>query len=91
MVSEIGYLTGGGLTLATESGSVTVYGFGPWWYWEQQGVNWPQVGDSLGVTGYTVELDGVATNILMTATTMDGKTIQLRDPETGWPLWIGGR
>ncbi len=90
-VAAVGYLNGGGLTLVIDSGSVTVYGLGPWWFWEQEGVDWPQVGDSLSVTGYTVELDGVATNILMTATTMDGKTIQLRDPETALPLWVGGR
>lgn len=90
-VSAVGYLNGGGLTLAIDSGSVTLYGLGPWWYWEQQGVNWPQVGDTLSVTGYTVDLNGVATSILMTVTTMDGKTIQLRDTETGCPLWSGGR
>ncbi len=90
-VSAVGYLNGGGLTLATDSGSVTAYGLGPWWYWEQEGFDWPQVGDTLTVTGFTVELDGVSTNILMTVTTVDGKTLQLRDPETGWPLWVGGR
>jgi hypothetical protein len=89
-VSAVGYLTGGGLTLAIDSGSVTLYGLGPWWYWEQQGVNWPQVGDTLSATGYTVDLNGVATNIMMTVTTMDGKTIQLRDPDNGCPLWAGG-
>lgn len=89
-VSAVGYLNGGGLTLVTDSGSVTLYGLGPWWYWEQQGVNWPQVGAVITATGYTVELDGVATNILMTVTS-DGQTIQLRDPDTGWPLWSAGR
>jgi hypothetical protein len=90
-ISAVGYLNGGGVTLAMDSGSVTVYGLGPSWYWEREGFDWPQVGDALSATGYTVELDGVATNILMTATTMDGKTIQLRDPETACPRWVGAR
>ena len=90
-VSEVGYLTGGGLILATQSGGVKVYGLGPWWYWENERFDWPQVGDTLSVSGHAVELDGVTTNILMQVITIDGKTLQLRDPETGWPLWVGGR
>jgi hypothetical protein len=87
-VSAVGYLNGGGLTLATSNGTVAVYGIGPLWYWEREGFDWPQVGDSMGVAGFTVELDGVSTNILMSATTVNGKALQLRDPDTGWPLWV---
>ncbi len=88
VVGAVNYYRGGGLTLAVDSGTVTLYGLGPWWYWEQQGVNWPQVGDSLSVTGYAVDIGGSLTRVLMTVTTQDGKTIQLRDASTGWPLWM---
>ncbi|MCP4486105.1 MAG: hypothetical protein GY820_02120, partial [Gammaproteobacteria bacterium] len=38
------------------------------------------------VNGFAVDFDGTVVNIAMSVT-VDGVTIQLRDPETGAPLW----
>ncbi len=87
-VASVNYYTGGGLVLATDGGSQSLYGLGPYWYWEQQGVTWPQVGDLLTARGYTVDIGDSQRNILMSITTAGGKTLQLRDPESGRPLWL---
>jgi len=87
-VVSVNYYTGGGLVLATDSGNQTLYGIGPYWYWDQQGYTWPQVGDIVTGQGYTVDLGGTERNILMSITTADGRSLQLRDPDTGRPLWL---
>ena len=78
---------GGGLVLATDSGNVTVYGIGPKRYWEDQDVERPGVGDTIEVTGFVVDYNGIERNIAMSIVG-DGFDIQLRDPETGLPLWF---
>lgn len=70
--------------------NVTLYGIGPIWYWEAQGLDRPSVGESIEATGYTVDFNGELRDIIMTLT-VDGSTIELRDAETGAPLWRGGR
>lgn len=87
-VVSVGYQQSG-MVLATGEGEVTVYGLGSWRYWESLGVNLPDVGNSISVSGYTVDYNGVPRNILMSVI-IDGVTVQLRDPETGLPLWRGG-
>lgn len=77
---------GGGLLLATESGNVTVYGIGPKWYWEDQEVERPGVGDTIEATGFTVDYNGIERNIAMSISGDDFE-IQLRDSETGLPFW----
>lgn len=82
-----------GLLLATASGNVTIYGIGPARYWESldiDGIDHPCVGDTLTVDGYTVDYNGEVRNIAVTIT-IDGVTVELRDPDTGAPLWRGGR
>ncbi len=80
---------GGGMVIAAETENVTGYGLGSPAYWESQGVTPPSVGETVSVTGYTVDFNGVSRNIAASVTVGDG-TIQLRDPETGLPLWRGG-
>jgi hypothetical protein len=80
---------GSGMTISTVDGNVTVDGLGPWHYWEWLGTARPVVGDYVEVAGYTVEYNGIILNILMSVV-IDGQTIQLRDPETGLPLWGHG-
>ncbi|MDQ1353970.1 MAG: hypothetical protein QG657_4279 [Acidobacteriota bacterium] len=81
---------GNGIVIATLSGNVTVEGLGPWRFWQTIGAERPTVGDTLKVTGFTVNYDGNLLNILMTVV-IDGKTVQLRDPQTGLPLWWRGK
>ncbi len=80
---------GGGLTLATATGNVQIYGIGPVFYWTSQNVDYPVIGDTLTAKGFTVNYNGVDQNVAMSIT-IDGSTIDLRDPVTGAPLWRGG-
>lgn len=69
------------------------YGLGPVAYWDAAGVLRPDVGDEVEVQISKVLLsDGTARNILMSLTYTDrteNNVIQLRNPETGCPLWRG--
>jgi hypothetical protein len=80
---------GEGITVATDTTNITLNGLGPQLYWDSLGVDRLAVGDYVEVTGYTVDYNGDILNILMTVT-IDGQTIQLRDRETGLPLWRKG-
>lgn len=80
---------GGGLTLATATGNVQIYGIGPFFYWTSQNVGYPVIGDTLTAKGYTVNYNGVDQNVAISIT-IDGSTILLRDLVTGAPLWRGG-
>ena len=86
----VGIVPGQGMEVALESENVTLYGIGPIWYWEAQEVDRPIAGEVITATGYTVDFNGELRNIVMTMT-VDDITIQLRDAETGVPLWRGGR
>lgn len=84
-------LVGGqGLLIATETENVTVYGIGPFWYWDSAGVDRPVVGDTVRVIGYIVDYNGVERYIAMTVWIGESE-MQLRDAETGLPLWRGDR
>jgi hypothetical protein len=78
---------GNGLVIATGSGNVTLNGLGPNFYWQQLNVVKPVVGDTIQANGYTVDYNGNLVNILMSIVLQDGTTVQLRDTETGAPLW----
>jgi len=93
-VIEIG-TTDGGITIDIGDDEVTIYGIGSVRYWVLLGVDRPVVSDTIDVIGYNViystDADGteVSRNIA-TEITVGGKTVGLRDPETGRPLWRGG-
>ncbi len=86
----VGIVPGQGMEVALESENVTLYGIGPIWYWEALEVDRPVAGEEITATGYTVDFNGELRNIVMTIT-VDELTIELRDVETGAPLWRGGR
>ena len=86
----VGIVPGQGMEVALESENVTLYGIGPIWYWEALEVDRPIAGEEITATGYTVDFNGELRDIVMTIT-VDGLTIELRDAETGEPLWRGGR
>jgi len=79
---------GGGVVIAPDGGNVTIYGIGSVRYWDSIGVDRPAVGDTIDVSGYTVDYNGEPRNIAMYITVGDEK-VQLRDLETGVPLWRG--
>jgi len=81
---------GDGMVIAVDGQNITIYGIGPYWYWNSQGVDRPMVGDQVEVSGYIVNYNGVNRYIAMSVTVDEG-TVQLRDPETGAPLWKGGK
>jgi hypothetical protein len=83
-------IPGSGLTLDLGEGlSEQIQGIGPVYYWESEGVDYPNIGDELTADVYTVEYNGDSENVAMSIT-IDGVKIQLRDPATGVPLWQGG-
>jgi hypothetical protein len=80
---------GDGVEISTADGLVVVYGLGPNRYWESLGLDKLEtlaVGASISVTGIVMDFSGELRNIVTTVT-VDGVTIDLRDPETGEPLW----
>ncbi len=79
--------SGDGLVIATVSGNITVTGLGSFYYWESLGAVKPVVGETVNAEGYSVIYDTLTVNVLMSITLSDGVIIQLRDPETGAPLW----
>ena len=75
-----------------KSGPVTVYGIGPEWYWEDKGMDRPEIGDLVKVEAYAVVFsDGTRYIASSIAFTSGGDTLLLRDAETGCPLWRGPR
>ena len=82
-----------GLVVDTGNSHVTIYGIGPEWYWEDKGVDRPDIGDGVTVDVYAVLFsDGtryIASSITIGDDPID--TLKLRDLETGCPLWRGAR
>jgi hypothetical protein len=79
----------GGLVLAAASGeTITIYGLGPERYWDDTGIDFPGVGETVQVTGTVRQLNGTERYIAFSLTT-GGETIELRDADTGRPLWRG--
>ncbi len=81
---------GQGLQIDTGDGLVTVYGIGSYHYWDALGVPFPAVGETVTVEGYEVTLSDGTSRIVAVTITVSGTTIQLRDSESGLPLWRGG-
>ncbi|MCF8128691.1 MAG: hypothetical protein K9N10_09265 [Deltaproteobacteria bacterium] len=85
-------VAGGGLELAPdpedETANVIIYGIGSVRYWDSLGIDHPCVGDTLTVVAYPVDYNGVLRNIAVTII-IDGVPVELRDPDTGAPLWRG--
>jgi hypothetical protein len=78
---------GSGLVLMVENEMITIYGLGPERYWDEMGIDYPTVGETLEATGYTCP---TTNNYIAVSAMIEGITIQLRDPTTGRPLWRGG-
>ncbi|MBE0556353.1 MAG: hypothetical protein IH628_03890 [Proteobacteria bacterium] len=83
------FLLGEGMLISTADGNVVIYGIGPVRYWESLGVDRPAVGEDVSVAGYNVNYNEEYRNIAVTMTVGEN-TVELRDPDTGLPLWRQG-
>ncbi len=88
-VSEVLYY-GQGIKIDTGNEVATIYGIGPFWYWEQLGADRPDVGDSIAAEGYNVAYSDGSEKIIPMSVSVNGTAVSLRDSETGAPLWRGG-
>ncbi len=92
MVSDLSY-TGSGMVVTTDAGDVTIYGIGPFHYWESLGLNRPEVGELVMVDGMEVDFNGTVKIVAMSITIDETTTVDLReacvDGIGGWPLWRG--
>jgi len=79
-----------GLVVDTGNSHVTIYGIGPEWYWEDNEVDRPDITDGVTVVAYAV-LFSDGTRYVASSIKIGGKTLTLRDPKTGCPLWRGGQ
>lgn len=96
VVSDVSY-GGSGMVLSPTDGTndVTIYGIGPYWYWDSKEIDRPVVGDMVAVSGMLVDFNGTQRIVAMSITVnTEGLTIQLRescvDGTGGQPLWRGG-
>jgi hypothetical protein len=80
---------GDGIVIAVAGENITIYGIGPVRYWDSLELVKPAVGDTVTVTGYTVDYNGELRNIAVTIN-VGGVEVPLRDADTGTPLWRQG-
>jgi hypothetical protein len=80
---------GSGYLLDTGTEVVTLFGIGPARYWEEMGVDLPQVGETLTADLCWVTYSDGSSQAVVTAMELSGELIVLRDPITGLPSWRG--
>ncbi len=76
-----------GMVIDDGSESVTVYGIGPVWYWQSKEIARPTVGEDVTVEAYSVNFSDGTNKLIAKAITIGEQTIELRNAETGMPLW----
>lgn len=86
VVESVG-LPRNGLVINTASGSVTLYGVGPYWYWDKQNIAKPDIGET--VTAVIAPIT-TSNNKVILSMTIESDVIQLRDNSTCLPLWRSG-
>ncbi len=79
----------GGMELNDGADIHTIHGIGPAWFWESAGVTRPVVGDQITVTGYDVSFNDDRTRKIAMSVVVSGSELQLRDADTGEPVWRG--
>ncbi len=78
-----------GLEISTGAATnTTVYGVGPYWYWDSKNIDMPEIGEPVTAVVSAVT---VSTEKVILSLTLGADTIQLRDTATCQPLWRGGR
>ncbi len=76
-----------GIEVETADGTLTLFGIGPLRFWDEIGVAPPEIGDTVVATGYAVDYEGLERYIVMTIAVNGEEEVELRDPDTGAPLW----
>ena len=89
IVTSMG-VRGQGMGIDTGTEVIIVYGIGPIRYWTMSDVDRPQIGEAVEVQGYEVTFSDGTSKIIATTINVNGSEIQLRDPDTGAPLWRNG-
>ena len=80
---------GSGIQIDTGEEIVSVFGKGPVWYWEQQGVAFPEVGETVTINAFEITFSDGTVKLVAESIDFDGDEmadIDLRDDE-GRPLW----
>ena len=79
---------GDGLVVDTGDGTlVTLYGIGPFWYWESLGVPRPEVGEAIQIDALRLVYSDGTERLIAVTIVVDDETIALRDPVDGKTLW----
>jgi hypothetical protein len=86
----VSFTKGLGMVVDAGAGLKTVYGIGPVRYWDSQGMDRPDIGESVIIDARSVEFP-VGVKIIAVSITIEGQTIQLRDTDSGSPLWRSNR
>jgi hypothetical protein len=82
-----GFERSGGLSLLDSRGrDWVIHGLGPPWFWREQGLLRPMLGDSLVIDGRTLDC-GSGPEHIATVVTAGGRILELRDRDTGLPRW----
>ena len=88
IVTSIG-TSGSGIGIDNGVEIVTVYGLGPVFFWDAEGIARPEIGEEITVNGYEIVLSDGTLKIIAASVIIEGEELVLRDPETGAPLWRG--
>lgn len=75
---------------AADGSTQTVYGLGPAWFWEQEQLAQPKIGEKILVMGLVTDCQDGRHVFVATSVTLGDKTLELRDAN-GRPRWAGGR
>jgi len=80
-----------GLKVDTSEEIVTVYGIGSPAIWESLGYIPLEVGEEVSIDAYEVTFSDGSSKLIAVTVTSGEQTVDLRDPETGKPVWRGSR
>ena len=75
----------------SEKVKVKIYSIGPNWYWRANDMDKPEVGDEVTVTAFAVPFADGIRHVAASITIVGGGSLQLRDHDTGCPLWRRAR
>lgn len=79
---------GDAIQITNEDGETfTICGIGPAFYWEELGITRPAVEDTITVNGAVITFSDGSTKTVAISIAIGDQLVQLRDPETGLPLW----
>ncbi len=89
IVSALPLINDRGLKVDTSEEIVTVYGIGSPVIWERLGYVPLEVGEEVSIEAYEVTFSDGSYKLIAVTVTSGEQTVNLRDPETGKPVWRG--